>query len=109
MNNMYNGHISNLISSVTQKLAVVKAGTILIKHYNSIDIKQELIEKVFLNKDEIKYVYHEFDSSVMVDAYEPFLSSIKEIFYNEYDMTIDEFLAACDVYEMHKPVLKSYF
>lgn len=54
-------------------------------------------------------MYHEFDSSVMADAYEPFLSSIKEIFYKEYDMTIDEFLDACGVYELHKSVLKSYF
>lgn len=109
MNNIYNEHISSLMSSVTQKLAVAGAGAILIKHYNSLDLKRAFVEKAFWNKMGIKYVYHEFDSSVMADAYEPFLSSIKEIFYHEYDMTIDEFLDACGVYEFHKSVLKSYF
>ena len=88
MNHMYTEKVLNLLNSVTQNLAVTENGVILIKHYNSLDIKQEIVEKCFFDKKDIKYVYHEFDGSVMADAYEPFLSSIKNIFYEEYNMTM---------------------
>ena len=109
MNNTYKEFISNLINSVTQNRDVAKARVILIKHYNSLDLTQEIVKESFVDKKGIKYVYHEFDGSVMADAYEPFLSSIKSIFYKEYDMTIDEFFDECGVYELHRSVLKSYF
>lgn len=109
MNNAYTEHVLNLLDSVTQNLADSETGVILIKHYNSLDLKQEIIENFFLNKQGIKCVYHEFDISSMADAYEPFLTSIKNIYYEEYNMTIDEFLDECGVYELHKSVIKSYF
>ena len=109
MNNTYKEYISNLINSVTQNLDVAKSRVILIKHYNSLDLNQEIVDESFYDKKGIKYVYHEFDGSVMADAYEPFLSSIKSIFYEEYDMTLDEFFDECGIYELHRSVLKSYF
>lgn len=111
MNNTYTKHISNLLNSVAQKLDVAELGVVLIKHYNSYDIKQEIVDKIFLDKKGVKYVYHEFDGSVMADAYEPFLSSIKDFFYKEYNnnMTVDEFFEECGVYKLHRSVLKSYF
>ena len=80
MNNTYTKHISNLLNSVAHKLDVAKLGVVFIKHYNSYDIKQEIVDKIFLDKKGVKYVYHEFEGSVMADAYEPFLSSIKDFF-----------------------------
>lgn len=109
MNGAYEKHISNLLSSVTQNLTVSKTGVILIKHYNSLDLGKEIVEKYFSDKKEIKYVYHEFDGSVMSDAYEPFLSSIRDIFYREYNMSIEEFFDSCGVYKLHRSVIKSYF
>ena len=91
MNNTYKEHLSSLIDSVAQKLVVDGATAVLIKHYNSLDLTEEKVESVFSQK-KIRYVYHEFDGSVMADAYEPFLSFIKKVFYKEYNMTIDEFL-----------------
>ena len=108
MNNTYKEHLSSLIDSVAQKLVVDGATAVLIKHYNSLDLTEEKVESVFSQK-KIRYVYHEFDGSVMVEAYEPFLSSIKNIFYSEYNMSIDEFLEKCGVYQLHRSVIKSYF
>ena len=109
MSNTYNDHLSSLINSVTQKLVVDEASAVLIKHYNSFDLTKDIVENVFSSKKGIKYVYHKFDGSVMADAYEPFLSFIKKVFYKEYNMTIDEFLDECGVYELHKSVIRSYF
>ena len=78
MVNQYEDYVSNLINSVTQNLSIAEGGAMLIKHYNTLNLKQETIEKCFHDKKGIKYVYHEFDGSVMADAYEPFLSSIKK-------------------------------
>lgn len=109
MSNTYDEHISSLINSVTQKLVMDETRAVLIKHYNSLDLTQDIVDNMFSSKKGIKYVYHEFDSSVMADAYEPFLSSIKNIFYNEYNMKIDDFLDQCNVYQLHRSVIKSYF
>ena len=109
MNNIYVEHLSNLINSLTQKIVVEEAGAVLIKHYNSLELTKDIVEKVFSGNEKMKYVYHDFDSYVMSESYEPFLSSIKNIFYDEYSMTIDEFLDECGVYELHKSVIKSYF
>ena len=109
MTNKYTDYISNLINSVTQNLTVAETGVILIKHYNSLDLKQEIVEECLSDKKGFKYVYHEFDCSVMADPYEPFLSCIKNIFDEEYNMTIDDFLDKSGVYELHKSVIKSYF
>ena len=45
----------------------------------------------------------------MAKPFEPFLLFIKKIFYKEYNMTIDQFLNECGVYELHKSVIKYYF
>lgn len=109
MVNQYEDYVSNLINSVTQNLSIAEGGAMLIKHYNTLNLKQETIEKCFHDKKGIKYVYHEFDGSVMADAYEPFLSSIKKMYYDEYNMPIEDFLDECGVYELHKSILKTYF
>ena len=101
--------ISKLLDSIIQNIETSETGVFLIKHYNSVDLKREMIENYFADKNGIKYVYHEFDSESMAEPYDPFLSYIKSVFYKEYTMTIDEFLDECGVYELHKSVIKSYF
>lgn len=109
MANQYYEYISNLINSVTQNLSIAEGSAMLIKHYNTLDLKQEEVERCFIDKKGIKCLYHEFDGSVMADAYEPFLSCIRKIYYDDYSMSIDDFLEECKVYELHKSTFKSYF
>lgn len=109
MNSTYTEQISKLIASVAQDITNSESRMMLIKHYNSLDLEQEIVDKIFAEKKGIKYAYHEFDSSVMAKPFEPFLSFIKKIFYKEYNMTIDQFLNECGVYELHKSVIKYYF
>ncbi|MBQ4068551.1 MAG: GGDEF domain-containing protein [Lachnospiraceae bacterium] len=109
MKDKYAEYISNLINSVTQNLLIGKAEVMLIRHYNSLDLKQDIAEKSFVNNNGIRYVYHEFDGSVMANAYEPFLSCIKDIYYEKYDISVDEFLEKCGVYHLHRSVIKSFF
>lgn len=65
MNGAYEKHISNLLSSVTQNLTVSKTGVILIKHYNSLDLGKEIVEKYFSEKKGIKYVYHRLHATII--------------------------------------------
>lgn len=109
MNNTYTEQISKLIDSVAQDITNSESRVILVKHYNSLELEQKIVDEVFADKEGIKYVYHEFDSSVMAKPYEPFMAFIKNIFYKEYNMTIDQFLDECGVYELHKSVIKFYF
>lgn len=109
MANKYVDYVTNLINSVTQNLSIAEGSALMIKHYNTLDLKEEDIAECFADKKGIRYIYHEFDGSLMADAYEPFLSCIKKIYFEEYSMSIDDFLDECKVYELHKSVIKSYF
>ena len=73
MNNTYTENVTNLLNSIIQNVETSESGVILIKHYNSIDLNQEMVEKCFADKKGIRYVYHKFDSETMAEPYEPFL------------------------------------
>lgn len=109
MENTYKEQVLKLFNSIIQNMSVSESRTMLVKHYNSLDLSKDIVEQSLVNEMGIKYIYHEFDGSIMADAYEPFLSSVKNIFYNEFDMSIDKFLELCDVYMLHRSVIKSYF
>jgi diguanylate cyclase (GGDEF)-like protein len=61
-------------------------------------------------RNDIRALHHEYNLCEMKDAYEPFLSWIKDSYYKYYekDYTIEEFLKKAEVYSLHQEVLGSY-
>lgn len=109
MDKKFDDYASNLINSVVMALKTERKSFLVVKHYNSFDLDYDTCEEYIASRDDIRFIYHEFDGSGMLEAYEPFLSCIKKLYYSEIVMDINEFLTACEIYEPHRSVLHTYF
>lgn len=80
-----------------------------IKHYNTFDISKTEIEAVMKEYKDYQLLYHEFDHSRMVTAYEPFLDWLSKIFSKLSREEQESFFKECDVYFLHQSTFQSYF
>lgn len=64
----------------------------------------------FENGEDINLVHHDYALYEMKSAYEPFMSAIRDSYYNYYKQTcsIEEFVENCEVYSLQKDVFVSY-
>lgn len=96
------------INKRIDRIGKLSTNVMLINCYDNVGLTKEEAES-FLCKDEYIICYHEFYNNKMSKAYEPFLDWIKEAYDKYLDVSIDEFMEACDVYKGHRPIIKSYF
>lgn len=54
------------------------------------------------------YTY-EFQNDKMTEAYEPFLGIIRDMLRDSYPGTLEELMDKCQVYQLQRPMLASYF
>lgn len=64
----------------------------------------------FANGEDISLVHHDYALYEMKSAYEPFMSAIRDSYYNDYKQScsIEEFVENCEVYSLQKDVFVSY-
>ena len=96
------------INKRIDRIGKLSTNVMLINCYDNIGLTKEEAETI-LCKDEYIVCYHEFHSDKMCKAYEPFLDWIKEAYEKYIDISLDDFLEACDVYKAHRTIIKSYF
>lgn len=104
-------HLERLGQKINKKIDMIGKTPInymLINCYDNIGLTKKEAESI-LCKDEYIVCYHEFYNNKMAKAYEPFLDWIKEAYEKYLDISLDEFLEACDVYKAHRTIIKSYF
>lgn len=72
----------------------------------------DIDERYSQNLDNVFFALKEYEKESIVGAYDPFLDIICEM-YDKYATedyeNFDEFLTQCEVYELHREVLKSYY
>lgn len=101
-------YVRQIATELNHKLKNGKAGTVVgIRHYNSLTITKEEagdLADIFPGSD---IIYHHFDTSDVVKAYEPFFDVIKKIVLKN-NIDIDELMDKCNVYQLHRSVIKAY-
>lgn len=99
-----------IVDSIIHGLEQRHSSILFVKYYNTLNISIEDIEEaVCKSKSNIELLYHEYDSSKMQRAYEPFLDWIKQLYFKYYnDIPLDEFLEKCDVYYLSRSAIKTY-
>lgn len=103
--NYIDSFIHTLISGIGRK----RNNYLAIKHYNTFDILPEDIEQIMSQYPEKDVYYHSFYENDMPDAYEPFLTLVKELYLqNQREVTIEEFLEECGVYSQQRELIRSY-
>ena len=104
-------HLERLGQKINTKidmLGKLQTNVMLINCYDNIGLTKEDAETILCKEDYI-VCYHEFHNNKMAKAYEPFLDWIKEAYKKYLDISLDDFLEACNVYKMHRTLIKSYF
>lgn len=97
--------IHTLISGIGQK----RNNFFAIKHYNKFDIQPEDIQMIKSRYPQNGVFYHSFYENDMPDAYEPFLTLVKELYQQrQNEISVDEFLERCGVYSQQREVISSY-
>lgn len=98
--------VKNLINSSNNETKLC-----FIKHYNSsLDIINEEILLAVKGIESSNHVkIYEFKKNTMEEPYNPFFSWIRELYREFYcDEDIDDFLISCEVYPLHRLMIKHY-
>lgn len=105
----YMDYIPNLLDSMLSKFEVSDSNIMIIKHYNTFDLKADYIDELAKTRNQACFLYHSFEADDMLGAYEPFIQWIRELYYESPDESLDHFFEACNVYLLHRPTFRSYF
>lgn len=109
MREKYLNYVDSFIHTLISGIGRKRNNYLAIKHYNRFDIPTEGIAQIKSQYPESGVYYHSFYEEDMPDAYEPFLSLIKELYQqNQEGMTIAEFLKECGVYSQQRELIQSY-
>lgn len=102
-------YIVNLIGSMLHNMNEQSSNIMLIEHYNTLDLTYDDVMEIAVEKSDIKFLYHSYETGDIVTAFEPFLDWIRDLFYELADESLDDFFENAGVYLLHRPILKSYF
>lgn len=108
---MQDRHLERLKHKIENKIGLigkVSTNVMLINCYDNKGLTKEETELILQDDGYICH-YHEFYCNRMSKAYEPFLEWIKDAYKTYTNLSVDEFLDACNIYMAHRPVFKSYF
>lgn len=84
---------------------------IVIKHYNTFHLAEDDICSLVkeYGTEDYSVFYKRFHRAEMVDAFDPFLWIIKEMYYKYYSsQSVEDFLEDADIYSLHKSMFQSY-
>ncbi len=81
-----------------------------VKHFNTLNMSLEDIEKVVGESYKKGLLYHRYSKNDIKEPYEPLINGIR-YYYQKFfsnEMTVSEFINECDVYSLHKEIFVLY-
>ncbi len=105
---MFEGFLENIKESLALKVGQKANNYIFFRHYNSMGNDNRYIELIKSMKISAELIYHRYDASDMLGSYEPFLEIIRTTYYENFDISIEEFLDRCEIYTLHRSIMKSF-
>ena len=105
----YVDYIPNLLDSMLSNMESSDSNIMIIKHYNTFDLKANFVDDLAKSRDQVCFLYHSFEADDMLSAYEPFIQWIRELYYENPEESLDHFFERCNVYLLHRPIFLSYF
>lgn len=86
-----------------------RSNIIAIKYNSGLTISNGEIKKKIENIDKnILYKNHIYRQDIMQEAYEPFLGWIRDIYYQYYDISPENFLQEAGIYPLMIPMFTDY-
>lgn len=103
-------YIKNLFYSYMQDSENDSERIMIIKHFNTLNLNLEDIEKIVGSEYKEGLLYHRFSKNDIKEPYEPFMNGIRYYYQKHFshEMTVQEFIDKCDVYSLHREIFISY-
>lgn len=106
---VYDDYIPGLIDSMINKLGTSQNHLLFIKHYNTFDLEGAYIRALSMFRADVCFLFHEFEITDMLSAYEPFLNWIEQLYREFGEASMEDFFDTNQVYFLHRPIFRSYF
>ena len=89
---------------------MVTERVMIIKHYNTLNMCLEEIEKLVGEPYKRGLLYHRYTKNDIKEPYEPLISGIRYYYQKLFsdEMSVSEFIDKCNVYSLHKELFVSY-
>lgn len=101
----YNGAIGQVIDGIGK----TDYNSLLVRYRNDFSVWDLESVTNCEKRDDIFFSCYEFGYNVIPEAYEPYLTIIRKMFLQYGEGTFADFMKECDVYELHRPIIQSYF
>ena len=110
---MFEKYFYGIIEQVCEGTAKVEKSIVMACYNNDFSLNSlENMERYSKNKDSVFFTWKEYKPEAIVGAYDPFLDIICQVYrqHVEEDFeSFDDFLTQCEVYELHREILRMYY
>ena len=107
---MFEKYFNGVIEQVYGRINEAEKNIVMACYNNSFSVEGlETIKRYSEMKDNVFFTWKEYMPDDIVGAYDPFLDVICEMHREFVKGDFDEFLTKCNVYELHRDVLKAYY
>ena len=81
----------------------------LLRYNNDFSVQNLESVNCLKGQTDVFFTCHEFKYDEMACAYEPYLTTIRQMIMEAGITNLDAFMEECDVYTLHRPIISSYF
>ena len=106
---MIERYYNNAIEQVWGDVGKSGHNYMLLRYNNDFSVQSLESVNCLRGQDDVFFACHEFEHDEMPSAYEPYLSIIQQMVKNEKTMDLEALMNKCDVYRLHRPIIRSYF
>lgn len=107
---MFEKYFDEVIEQVYEKVTKTEKNIVMACYSNLFSVEGlQSIKRYSENKDNVFFTWKEYGRDGFVGAYDPFLDIVCEIFRTHIKGDFNDFLTKCEVYELHREVLNSYY
>lgn len=107
---MFEKYFSGVIEQVHDRIGKAEKNVVMACYNNDFSLYgQGFLKRYSENKDGVFFAWKEYFAEEIVGAYEPFLDIICQMYHEYVAEDFDEFLTQCEVYELHREILKMYY
>ncbi len=106
----HTSYIQNLFYSFIQDSSIVSEKIMFVKHFNTLNMSLEDIEKVVGESYKKGLLYHRYSRNDIKEPYEPLINGIRYYYQKllSTELSVEDFVEQCDIYPLHKEIMVSY-
>lgn len=107
---MFEKYFDGVIEQVYERVTKAEKNIVMACYSNTFSVEGlESIKRYSKKVDNVFFTCTEYENGTLVGAYDPFLDIVCEMFRSQIKGDFNEFLTKCQVYELHREVLNSYY